>query len=483
MGYKINPNISKDDLLWEIRNTYIPSVKTNGRVEREFVIWLKKGAAYYIGSRGFSPFKNYQNSFVKGTYLQNNQDNHWEAHGRYLQREGAQIEGKVGLGFDKDREDVNLAELLEQWQREGDPHVFKLIISPEQAEKMDLKRHVRLLMQQIQIDYGAGIEWAAIDHYNTDNVHVHVVMRGKDMDGVTVRINRNYFKCGFRQRSKEIATRQIGPRGKRDILKRREMAIQKNYITELDRDIVRMKDGNNIITFKNKLPKSSFETAKRLHIIGRLQYLQQLGFVEQTGIITWKVGDDMMKGLRAFQIAGDVIKRKANHISAVSEKGLPVKRTFLKEGEHLTGRIIGFGLHDENYDKRYFLVEGIDGKVHYLHPTKKIIKARSDWTLRNNDVVHLIVKRFYDKGKKITYLEFNNWGSLRKIKGTKEITEADKYFIRYFIRTNKNPGISADYRAFRKQFFNVMNERYARLRTIGYIDKNLNIKRRKIKRD
>jgi type IV secretory pathway VirD2 relaxase len=484
MAFKLNPEY-KEELMWRIRRSIIPrdaphdnSFELRGCLNR-----IKYINVYYGNYRRNGSHVIYQNSVVKVSYLKNEYDNQWKAHGRYLQREGAQVEGKVGLGFDREKEEVDIYEKVGRWQEKGDVRMFKIIVSPELGERMDLREHTRLVMEKIEMDYGTRLEWAAIDHYNSINPHVHIVLRGQDQNGKEIRFKKEYIRNGIRTRSKEVATRQLGMRLIKDVLKRREMAVRKNYITELDRDIERLKDKDNKITFRNRLPKSRYELQKRLHIIGRLQYLETLGFAEKKGIITWQVSDDMLNGLKAIQTAGDIIKRKANHISAITEPTLPVARTFLSPGQSLAGRVVGSGLHDENYDKRYMLIEGLDGKVHYIHPSKSMVVHRDAWDIRNDDIIHLEVKTFFKNGKDISYLKFTNWGTLDQLKWSKSITAADRYFIVHFLKNKGTLDINRDIRTFRRKFYNMMKERIVRFQTLGYIDKNLRIKRYSVKRE
>ena len=57
---------------------------------------------------------------------------------------------------------------------EEDRHHFRFIVSPEDAVDMaDLKSFARELMGQMEKDLGTKLDWAAVDHWNTDNPHVH----------------------------------------------------------------------------------------------------------------------------------------------------------------------------------------------------------------------------------------------------------------------------------------------------------------------
>lgn len=55
-----------------------------------------------------------------------------------------------------------------------DRHHFRFIISPEDAGQMeDLRGFTRDLAAQMETDLGTKLDWVAIDHWNTDNPHIH----------------------------------------------------------------------------------------------------------------------------------------------------------------------------------------------------------------------------------------------------------------------------------------------------------------------
>ena len=130
------------------------------------------------------------------------------------------------------------------------------ILSPEMAHKLDLKEHVRAVMGQVEKDLGTKLEWVAIDHYNTDNPHAHIVMRGVDQEGKELRINKEYFTQGFRQRSIQEATRVLGLRLEQDAVLQRDKVIRAMHITEIDREIMRKLTKDNFINLTH--PQSDF---------------------------------------------------------------------------------------------------------------------------------------------------------------------------------------------------------------------------------
>ncbi len=61
--------------------------------------------------------------------------------------------------------------------------MWSLIISPEDAERIDLRQHARDLVAGMERDLGTRLEWVAIDHHNTDDAHIHLLIRGVRDDG------------------------------------------------------------------------------------------------------------------------------------------------------------------------------------------------------------------------------------------------------------------------------------------------------------
>ena len=101
---------------------------------------------------------------------------------------------------------------------EDDRHHFRFIVSPEDgAELGDLKTFTRELMLDVERDLGTKLDWVAVDHWNTDNPHVHVLIRGRADDGQDLVISREYISRGFRDRAAERVTLELGPRSEQEI--------------------------------------------------------------------------------------------------------------------------------------------------------------------------------------------------------------------------------------------------------------------------
>jgi len=130
-------------------------------------------------------------------------------HLAYLERDGVERDGAPGRlygadeGFDREAFGRPLA---------GEQRQFRFMVSPEDGDQLDLTDFARRFMEQVQTDVGRRLVWAAVNHHNTDNPHVHIVVRGVDADGDDLRINGRYIAEGMRWRAQELATRELGPR-------------------------------------------------------------------------------------------------------------------------------------------------------------------------------------------------------------------------------------------------------------------------------
>ncbi len=97
-------------------------------------------------------------------------------HFAYLKREGVTRDGADARMFDSATNDADskyFAARCEEYR-----HHFRCTVSPEDATEMaDLRAFTRELMRDAEKDLGTGLDWVAVDHWNTNNPHVHVLVR------------------------------------------------------------------------------------------------------------------------------------------------------------------------------------------------------------------------------------------------------------------------------------------------------------------
>ena len=97
------------------------------------------------------------------------------AHLNYLRREGVTRDGERARMFGADTDEADVKAFSERC--EEDRHHFRIIVSPEDAAEIsDLKAFARDLMRQAEKDLGTKLDWVGVDHWNTDNPHVHMLL-------------------------------------------------------------------------------------------------------------------------------------------------------------------------------------------------------------------------------------------------------------------------------------------------------------------
>src|SRR5215469_3188638 len=120
---------------------------------------MKSGSSKNRVAKATVPRK--QRCAVRVTYARNTVRGHWRAHGRYLVRESAAMD-PTATGFDVTTRGLDVAATLEGWQSAGDQRLWKIIISPEFGERVDLTQLTRELMARMEKDRAAQLEWVAV---------------------------------------------------------------------------------------------------------------------------------------------------------------------------------------------------------------------------------------------------------------------------------------------------------------------------------
>jgi type IV secretory pathway VirD2 relaxase len=303
--------------------------------------------------------------------------------------------GRQGLGraagFGSDGDAVHIGATLGAWQAAGDQNLFKLIVSPEFGERMDMQAHTKRLVAQMERDLGTRLQWVAVEHFNTEHPHVHLAIRGIDEHGQPLRIGKEYIKTGMRTRAQQLATQQLGYRTPEDMRLAAERQVVQQRFTDIDRALQRKAqaaDKGLKLDYSDGPPKSPFVREARLREIRRLQQLVAMGLAKKTGPLTWQVNPSFEQALRQIQISNDRLKSLAEQREVLSDPRIPLQATDLQKIRRLAGRVIGTGL-DEAKGAPYLLLEGTDAKLHYLYHDDSIQRARAAGQLKTGHFVEL----------------------------------------------------------------------------------------------
>ena len=218
-------------------------------------------------------------------------------HLKYIEREGVGPEGVQGQAYGPHTDDADM-DAFERRVRD-DRHQFRFIVSPADADQLgDLKGFTRELMTQVQADLGTSLDWVAVDHWNTDNPHMHIVLRGKQADGRDLVIAREYIGSGMRQRGSEIATQWLGPRTELEIQREQQREVERPGWTGLDRALQRMAPDGRVTL--QRLVKHCRDSSYRKIVMCRLSYLERIGLATAEARHEWQVQPHIERTLRAI---------------------------------------------------------------------------------------------------------------------------------------------------------------------------------------
>ena len=311
-------------------------------------------------------------------------------HLRYIEREGVGRNGEPGQAYGPTTDNADLAAFEERGRE--DRHQFRFIVSPEDAEQLDdLRRYTRHLMGRMEADLGTNLDWVAVNHWNTDNPHTHVVLRGKDDTGKDLIISRDYIAQGMRDRASELATEWLGLRTELEIQQSLRREVDQERWTSLDRTLQREAQGGLI--HLNQPTEDPKRRQQRVLLIGRLQRLQRMGLAHESSPGVWAVQTEVEQVLRTMGERGDIVRTMqramggARRDMAVFEPG--------ENARPVIGRVTAKGMADELYDRGYLVVDGIDGKAHYValnakveleqYPIGSVVEARGSADIRIAD--------------------------------------------------------------------------------------------------
>jgi type IV secretory pathway VirD2 relaxase len=288
------------------------------------------------------------------------------AHLSYLKRDGVSRNGEKAVMFDADSDRADDTAFAER--SKDDRHHFRFIVSPEDAgEMINLKAFTRDLAKQMEADLGTRLDWVAVDHWNTDNPHIHLLVRGVDETRADLVISRDYISRGLRSRAEELVSIELGPKPEHEIRNALEREITAERWTRLDLEVHLNADETGYIDLRPEATGAADPEIRRL-MIGRVQHLEKMGLATPTGPGEWMVGLEAERSLRDLGMRGDIIKTMHR---AFTERGrergiadyvIDIGAT----GTPIIGRLVDKGLYNELTGETYAVIDGTDGRAHHV---------------------------------------------------------------------------------------------------------------------
>jgi type IV secretory pathway VirD2 relaxase len=252
------------------------------------------------------------------------------AHARYVARDAAARPQDLPAGDDKSRETdasrtrsperaersvfydatedgVDGGARAAQWSRDDRRH-FRLILSAENGSRIgDLRSYTREVMQRAELALGSRLEWIAVDHWDTDNPHTHVILRGRRDHGRDLVIPREYVSHGLRSAAQDVATERLGERGRDEArlsLRREALAHRPSW---LDRIIeAQLDERGQIRVARLEAPNRSPEVSDALK--ARAHELKRLGLATEVRRNIFQFEPGWRDGLKAMELHLDIRK-------------------------------------------------------------------------------------------------------------------------------------------------------------------------------
>ena len=292
------------------------------------------------------------------------------AHLRYIQRDGVTRSGDPGELYDARGDAADGRAFLDR--ADGDRHQFRFIVSPEDgAQYEDLKSVTRRLMSRMETDLGTGLDWVAVDHFNTGHPHTHILVRGKDDSDKDLVVARSYITDGIRERASDIVSFDLGPRSEHEIAQSLGKEMTADRFTTIDRWIMDRRDEDGRVRTADSDPQ------RQSLISGRLKHLERLDLASPDRSGEWRVAQGLEPALRQLARRGDIInslrydmapdgQRQLLEGAVIHDAEVDLAGHRQPPPEPVIGRLVRRGLYDEFEDRHYLVVDGTDGKVHVV---------------------------------------------------------------------------------------------------------------------
>lgn len=310
---------------------------------RRRAAWLKKMPSL-VGKAPKSrakpvlhPERTYgRRSVIKASYHKN-----LKAHGkwsgsalekgaRYMERGHDKEPGHKELGWNETEDRVHIVATAHNWAQAHDRLHWRIILSPDDIDLIDVREHVRKVMAQMEKDLGTKLQWVAVEHDNTDHRHAHILIRGVrqeiDRNGkcVTLTMPREYVSQGIRDISQQLIERELGPRSEREYMEARDRCIEGERWTELDRGIERRVQRDGLADYRSLDYMRERTKARAFQEMQRLAFLEGMGLAQGLGDNRWQLEPDFRQRLKDLQLSHDIIKNHARVHAQRRERELEI---------------------------------------------------------------------------------------------------------------------------------------------------------------
>ena len=342
------------------------------------------------------------------------------AHGKYLERDGAGPEGEPGQFYDHEQDRVEAGPRLAEWA-DADKRHMRLMLAPESGARIeDPKDFTRATMEQMERDLGMPLEWVAVDHHNTDNPHVHVILRGRRRDGPDLIIPREYATWGLRHAAREVATQMLGDRGRDDERLALDRETRAERSTRLDQLLAaELKPGE---VHRIQSIGRTLEPTLRAALRNRVRELVRMGLGREEKRDRFRLDKDWTSRLEEIGKGIDLRRRLGREL----EPGQGRLKLYEPSMGRLTGPVLEAGRRGET-GKGYVIV--LDGMT---RPVLANVREQDAAGLQPGALVAVEPRGHEGRGTRVKIDRLSEMPLLTQIEAPAE-TELDREIVRQLV--------------------------------------------------
>ncbi len=251
-------------------------------------------------------------------------------HGAYIEREGAQLaaemephadylsrDGQHGF-YDASQTGADGRERLAHWDREDGRH-FRIILSAENGQAItDLTGYTREVMARAEAELGRPLQWVAVNHWDTDNPHTHIVLRGRDGAGQPLSLADNFIKHRLREIARDVASERLGPRTPDDERRAQDREVRAPRLTRFDKAIAERLDPAGRVRMA-ELGKGMADPGFTSSLKARVVELSRMGLAQELKRGFFAFAPDWQDRLRALELHADI--RRSSFAKARGDRG------------------------------------------------------------------------------------------------------------------------------------------------------------------
>ena len=241
-------------------------------------------------------------------------------HVRYLARDGVGMDGtEAGFyGPDGGLEREAVREATSAWAE--DRHHFRLIISPEHGDRIEnLEGYVRGVMANVAADLKEpGLDWIAINHFDTDQPHAHVLIRGRRASGQTLVMPRRTISHTIRERAEARAQELLGDQSREQAERGLFVRARADRWTDIDMKLAALAERTGgVLAVEEVARRDAFGAIVR----ARVAHLEALGLAAR-GKAGVTFAPDLKARLDGLQRSRDEIRSHWDRTRAQAFDGL-----------------------------------------------------------------------------------------------------------------------------------------------------------------